>query len=54
MRSDNLKRHMKKHAYLSLEDPEQLCKDIKSSKDETTMHKCKDTNSDELDESPGD
>ena len=28
MRSDNVKRHMKKHVDLSLEDPEQLCKSI--------------------------
>ena len=28
MRSDNVKRHMKKHIDLSLEDPEQLCKSI--------------------------
>ena len=29
---------MKKHAYLSLKDPEQLYKDIKSIKDETSMY----------------
>ena len=28
MRSDNMKRHIKKHADLSLEDPEKLCKSI--------------------------
>ena len=38
MRSDNLKRHMKKHADLSSKDSKQLCKDIESSKDETSMY----------------
>ena len=28
MRSDHMKRHMKKHADLSSEDPKQICKDI--------------------------
>ena len=28
MRSDHLKRHMKKHVDLSSEDPEQICKSI--------------------------
>ena len=55
MRSDNLKRHMKKHSDLSLEDSKQLCKDIKSSKDETSVDSEKptenDLNSDGLDES---
>ena len=48
MRSDNVKRHMKKHVDLSLEDPEQLCKSIlenivdnifneKRSKDESSI-----------------
>ena len=52
MRRDNLKRHMKKHADLFSEDPKQLCKDIKSSKDETSMYseKLKDPHSDWLDE----
>ena len=43
---------MKNHVDLSSEDSKQLCKDIKSSKDETSMHKCKDTHSDGLDVSP--
>ena len=49
MRSDHLKRHMKKHADLSSEDPEQICKSILEdvindihNKDETSMYKCKD------------
>ena len=50
LRSDHLKRHMKIHVDLSSEDPKQLCKDIESSKDETSMHKPKDTHSDGLDE----
>ena len=53
MRSDNLKRHMKKHAYLSSEDPKQQCKDIESSTDETSLYR-KNVNalhSDGLDES---
>ena len=54
MRSDHLKRHMKKHQDLSSEDPKQLCKDIKPSKDETSMYKSEDTHSHGLDESPGD
>ena len=37
---------------LSPEDPKQLCKDIGSSKDETSMYKLKDLNSDGMDESP--
>ena len=43
---------MKKHADLSSEDSKQLCKDIKSSKDETSMYseKLKDPHSDGLDE----
>ena len=41
MRSDHLKRHMKKHVNLSLVDP--ICKDIKSNKDEAS-------HSEELDE----
>ena len=45
---------MKNHADLSSEDSKQLCKDIKLSKDETSMHKHKDTHSDRLDESLGD
>ena len=52
MRSDNLSRHVKNHADLSSEDPKQLCKDNKSSKDETSMYKPKDLYSDGLDESP--
>ena len=45
---------MKKHADLSSEDSKQLCKDIKSSKDETSMYreKPKDLHSDGLDELP--
>jgi len=46
MRSDNLKRHMKKHVYLSSEDPEQICKSVLEdvindihNKDETSMYK---------------
>ena len=53
-RNDNLARHMKNHVDISIRVPEQLCKDIKSSKDETSMYKRKDTHSDGLDESPGD
>ena len=53
-RNDNLERHMKKHVDISIRVPELLCKDIKSSKDETSMDKRKDTHSDGLDESPGD
>ena len=54
MRSDHIKRHMKKHVNPSLEDPKQLCKDIKSIKDEKSMYseKPKDPHSDGLDESP--
>ena len=65
MRSDNLKSHMKIHGDLSSEDPKQLCKDIKSIKDETSMYmekpKVNDLHSDGLniledglDETPGD
>ena len=36
MRSDHLKKHMKKHVDPSLEEP--ICKDIKSIKDETSMY----------------
>ena len=28
MRSDNVKKHMKRHLVLSLEDPKQICKNI--------------------------
>ena len=54
MRSDHLKSHMNKHADLSSKDSKQLCKDIQSSKDETSMYreKPKDPHSDGLDESP--
>ena len=53
MRSVHLKIHIKsKHGDLSSEDSKQLCKDIKSSKDETSMYKFKDLNSDGMDESP--
>ena len=50
MRSDHLKRHMKIHVDLSLKDPEEICKDIKSIKDETSMYseKPKDPHSDGL------
>ena len=41
-----------KHVDLSSEDPKQLCKDIKLSKDDTSMHKRKDTHSDGLNELP--
>ena len=48
MRSDNLSRHMKKHADPSLEDPEQICKSILEdviidiyNKDETSMYRKK-------------
>ena len=61
MRSDNVKRHMKIHVDLSLEDPEQICKSILEdvindipNKDETSMYKRKDPNSDGMDDSPGD
>ena len=40
---------MKKHADL-IRVPEQLCKDIESSTDETSMYKLKDPHSDGLDE----
>ena len=54
IRSEILKRHMKNHVDLSLRVPEQLCKDIKSSKDETSMYsenpKVNDQHSDGLDE----
>ena len=50
-RNDNLAKHMKNHVDLSSEDPKQLCKDIKLSKDETSMHKRKDTHSNGLYES---
>ena len=53
MRSDNLKKPYEKHADLSSEDPKQLCKDIKSIKDETSMYmekpKVNDLHSDGLD-----
>ena len=46
MRSDNLKRHMKKHVDFSLEDPEQIFKSILEdvindihNKDETSMYR---------------
>ena len=44
-RNDNLARHMKNHVDISTRVTEQLCKDIKSSKDETSMdsEKRKDT-----------
>ena len=65
MRSDHLKRHMKKHVDFSSEDPEQICKSILEdvindihNKDETSMYRKKprlnDMNSDGMDESPGD
>ena len=61
MRSDHLKRHMKKHVDLSSEDPEQICKSILEdvindipNKDETSIYKRKDPNSDGMDDSPGD
>ena len=61
MRSDHLKRHMKKHVDLSSEDPEQICKNILEdvindiqNKEETSMYKRKDPHSNGLDESPGD
>ena len=61
MRSDHLKRHMKKHIDLSSEDPEQICKSILEdvindipNKDETSMYKRKDPHSDGMDDSPGD
>ena len=56
IRRDNLKRHMKKHAYLSSGDPEQICKsilvDVINDIPETSMYKRKvnDLNSDEMDE----
>ena len=37
-RNDNLARHMKNLVDISIRVPEQLCKDIKSSKDETSMY----------------
>ena len=43
---------MKIHVDLSLEDSRQLCKDIMSSRDETSMYKHKLPHSDGLDESP--
>ena len=59
MRSDNLKNHMKKHADLSSEDPEQICQSILEdvindihNRDETSMYKHKDPHLDGLDESP--
>ena len=54
MGSGNLSRHMKIPVNPSLKDSKQLCKDIKSSKDETSMYseKPKDPHSDGLDESP--
>ena len=51
IRNDNLARHMKNHVDLSIRVLEQLCKDINSGKDETSIYKCKDTHSDGLDES---
>ena len=61
MRNDHLKRHMKKHVDFSSEDPEQICKSILEdvindipNKDETSMYKRKDPNSDGMDDSPGD
>ena len=54
MRSNHLKSHMKKHADLSSEDPEQICKSILEDNDipETSMYKPKvnDLNIDRLDE----
>ena len=44
-RNDNLARHMKNHVDLSIRVLEQLCKDINSGKDETSIYKCKDTHS---------
>ena len=54
MRSDHLKNHMKKHVNPSSDDSKQLWKDIKSSKDETSMYreKPKYLHSDGLDELP--
>ena len=44
----------KKHADLSSEDPKQICKsilkDFINDNPETSMHKCKDLNSDGMDE----
>ena len=51
MGSGNLSRHMKIHVNPSLKDSKQLCKDIKSIKDETSMEKPKDPHSDKLDQS---
>ena len=39
-RNDNLAKHMKNHLDLSSKDSKQLSKDIKLSKDETSMDKC--------------
>ena len=59
MRNDHLKRHMKKHADLSSEDPKQICKSILEDiindiphKEETSMYRenPKDLHSDGLDE----
>ena len=51
--SGNLSSHMKKHVNPSSEDSKQLCKDIKSIKDETSMYmekpKVNDLHSDGLD-----
>ena len=56
MRSDHLKRHMKIHVDLSLEDPDQICKDIISSKAEKSFYSVKlkvnYLHSDGMDESP--
>ena len=56
MRSDHLKNHMKKHDIvdLTLKDSKHLCKDIKSSKEKTSMYreKRKDPHFDESNESP--
>ena len=38
-RNDNLAKHKKNHVDISIRIPEQVCKDIKSSKDETSMDK---------------
>ena len=56
MRSDVLKRHMKQHADLSSEDPEQICKsileDVINDISETSIYRRKvnDLNSDGMDE----
>ena len=65
MRCDHMKRHMKIHVNLSLEEPKQICKSIlgdnindipseKTSKDETSIYreKRKDAHSDVIDEPP--